>query len=349
LLSNLSIRLLTIYVTLFITLVNGSGLFLYFYFFEDFGTRYFKLGFLLLLVFLNFIIVRYTLEEFVFRKIKIIYKIIREAKLSKKEKESVDYGANNFDEIREDVIEWAQNTQAELETLKSLETYRKNFVGNISHELKTPIFTIQGYLHTLLDGGIDDPDINIDYLKRAANNTSRLQNIVEDLETISRLESGKEIIDLRKFDIKALFQEVMDDIQHLANERHIKISFKEGADHAYNVSADREAIRQVIINLLVNSIKYGKENGNTKISLYNMENQILIEITDNGIGIDEKHLKHLFDRFYRVDTSRSRSIGGSGLGLSIVKHIIEAHHQTIHVRSTRGLGSTFGFTLDKVK
>ena len=261
----------------------------------------------------------------------------------------MDYGTNTLEDINDDVIEWAKATQAEIETLKSLESYRKNFVGNISHELKTPIFTIQGYLHTLLDGGLDDPDINKDYLNRAAKNTARLQNIVEDLETISRLESGREIIELRRFDIKALVQEVTDDIQSIANERGIKISFKEGADHPYGVHADREGIRQVLTNLLINSIKYGKDGGSTKVSLYNMENQILVEITDNGIGIEEKHLKHLFDRFYRVDTSRSRAIGGSGLGLSIVKHIIEAHNQTIHVRSTKGIGSTFGFTLDKSK
>jgi two-component system phosphate regulon sensor histidine kinase PhoR len=192
-----------------------------------------------------------------------------------------------------------------------------------------------------------DEEINIEYLKKAAKNADRLQNIVEDLEAISRLESGKEIIELRKFDIKALCQEIFEDLKPLRDEKSTKLVFKEGADKAFQVLADPDAIRQVVNNLVVNSSKYGKQNGCTQVSFYDMHDHVLIEVTDDGIGIQEKHLKHLFDRFYRVDTSRSRNMGGSGLGLSIVKHIIEAHNQTIHVRSTPGIGTTFGFTLQK--
>jgi len=296
---------------------------------------------------LNFFLLRILLERFVFRKIKLIFKLIRDNKLTKLEKEQEDLASKSLADVNEDVVEWAQNTQKELTELKSLETYRKNYVGNISHELKTPIFSIQGYLHTLLDGGLEDDKINRNFLERAAKNVERLQSIVEDLETISKLESETTLIDKSRFDIKTLAEEVMHDLQSMANEKQISLIFKNGASNTFTVSADKEMMRQVLNNLIVNSLKYGKENGTTKLSFYDMENQVLVEVSDDGSGIEEKHLKHLFDRFYRIETSRSRKIGGSGLGLSIVKHIIEAHKQSINVRSTPDLGSTFGFTLDK--
>jgi two-component system phosphate regulon sensor histidine kinase PhoR len=196
---------------------------------------------------------------------------------------------------------------------------------------------------------MEDENINIKYLKRAAENVERLQNIVEDLDVISKLESGQFEMDTRNFDLKELVNEAFMDLQAMAKEKKIKLMFKEGAAHPYQVSGDKESIRQVMTNLLVNSIKYGNQNGITKVSFYDMDKKILVEVSDNGIGIEEKHLKHLFDRFYRVDSSRSRKMGGSGLGLSIVKHIIEAHGQTIKVRSTPGIGTTFSFTLAKAK
>lgn len=345
--NQLSIRKLTIYISAAVTLINALIVLVYILFFSQFDSFVLVLGFIFTLIFFNFLILRFSLEEFVFRKVKLIYKIISEAKLSKKERESIDLGSYTMENVNDDVLQWAQNTKKEIENLKDLENYRKNFVGNISHELKTPIFSIQGYIHTLLDGGLYDPNINMNYLKRAASNVERLQNIVEDLDAISKLESGRQPLELRKFDIKALVKEVFDDLEAMAKEKEIKLSFKEGASTPFNVIADREAIRQVMNNLLVNSIKYGKPKGQTRVSFYEMEGQILIEVSDTGIGIEDRHLKHLFDRFYRVDTSRSRNIGGSGLGLSIVKHIIEAHNQTINVRSTPGIGSTFGFTLEK--
>lgn len=292
----------------------------------------------------NFFIVRYFLEEFVFRKIKIIFKLIFE---SKKDKPGTDLAGVSLEDVNTKVVEWAEDTRKEIATLKSLEEYRKSFVGNISHELKTPIFSIQAYLHTLLEGGLKDDTINMEYLQRAASNTQRLQNIVEDLDVISKLESGKAELDMKRFDLRELVTEIMQDLKPMARAKKIKIQMKDGASQAYMVVADKESIRQVINNLLVNSIKYGKEGGTTKVSFYDMDTNVLTEVSDNGIGIDEKHLKHVFDRFYRVDSSRSRKMGGSGLGLSIVKHIIEAHDQTINVRSTPDLGSTFGFTLQK--
>jgi two-component system phosphate regulon sensor histidine kinase PhoR len=295
---------------------------------------------------LNFLIIRFFVENYIFHKIKVIYKMISE---TKREKSGKDSRQDNIEYIQNQVQEWAESTREEISSLKSLEEYRKNFVGNISHELKTPIFTIQGYLHTLLDGGLSDPNVNVDFLKRAVDNTDRLQNIVEDLEVIARLESGKSSLEPSNFSIKELCNMVMADLESMAEPKMISLKFKENSVKNLIVNADKEAIRQVLTNLIVNSIKYGREGGITKIGIYDLGDDVLIEISDNGIGISEEHHKHLFDRFYRVDPSRSRKQGGSGLGLSIVKHIIEAHNQTISVRSTPNEGSTFGFTLSKSK
>jgi len=337
---NISVRQLTILITALVSLVSiGWGIL---------ASRY--LGFWItilsvpVILLLNFYIVRYFLETFVFRRLKVIYKLIFE---SKKDKTATDISGVSLEDVNTKVVEWAEDTRKEIATLKSLEEYRKNFVGNISHELKTPIFSIQAYLHTLLEGGLYDEEINKDYLGRAASNVQRLQNIVEDLDAISRLESGKAELDIKRFDIRDLVTEIMEDLKPMAKKKKIKLQIKEGASQSFFVMADRETIRQVLNNLMVNSIKYGKEGGTTKVSFHDMDTKVLTEVSDNGIGIDEKHLKHVFDRFYRVDSSRSRKMGGSGLGLSIVKHIIEAHDQTINVRSTPDHGSTFGFTLEK--
>jgi two-component system, OmpR family, phosphate regulon sensor histidine kinase PhoR len=292
----------------------------------------------------NFLIVRFFLEKYVFRKIKLIYKLIYD---SKKDKTIKDINAESLADVNAKVMEWAESTKQEIATLKSLEEYRKNYVGNISHELKTPIFSIQAYLHTLIEGGLYDENINKDYLQRAADNTERLQNIVEDLDVITKLESGQAELDIKKFDLRELVRDIFLDLKAIAKKKRITLQLKEGASQSFFVLADREAIRQVFTNLIINSIKYGKEGGMTKVSFYDMETEILTEVSDNGIGIEDKHLKHVFDRFYRVDSSRSRKQGGSGLGLSIVKHIIEAHDQNINVRSTYNVGSTFGFTLKK--
>jgi two-component system phosphate regulon sensor histidine kinase PhoR len=290
----------------------------------------------------------YYLERYIYRKIKVIYKTIHDQKVAHKDKtKTVDLNSNIIEEVEKEVNEWAESQKQEIEKYKSWADYRRKFVGDISHELKTPIFNIQGYLHTLLDGAMEDPGISSSFLKKAVKNTDRLQTIVEDLESISRLESGEMILDLQTFDIKELVEEVFEELEFKATSRNVTLKFKEGAAQNFRVKADRETIRQVLSNLIHNSIKYGIDNGVTKVGFYDMDKNVLIEVADNGIGIDKTHLPHLFDRFYRVDKSRSRAIGGSGLGLSIVKHIVEAHSQTINVRSTQDLGSTFGFTLRK--
>lgn len=292
----------------------------------------------------------YYLRRYIYRKIKLIYKTIHQEKLSPEAKERtrrIDLDAHIIEEMEKEVGEWADSQKKELNRYKNWAEYRRRFVGDISHELKTPIFNVQGYIHTLLDGAIDDQEYSRSFLEKAARNIDRLQTIVEDLEAIARLESGEMLLELQTFDLKELVEEVFDELEFKAQEKNINLCFKDGAAQSYKVKADRESIRQVLINLASNSIKYGKENGRTKVGFYDMDKNILVEVADNGIGIPKKHLKHVFDRFYRVDKSRSRIQGGSGLGLSIVKHIVEAHNQTINVRSTPNLGSTFGFTLEK--
>ncbi len=288
------------------------------------------------------------IKKYIYRKVKLIYKTIHQHKVSPQEKNApIDGASNVMEDVEREVNEWAQRQEDEIEKYKSWAEYRRKFVGDISHELKTPIFNIQGYLHSLLDGGLEDTSVNMSFLQKAIKNVERLHTIVEDLSAISRLESGELILEMQVFDIKALAEEVMEDLEFKAQNRNISLELKDGASQSFRVRADRESIRQVFTNLLHNSIKYGKPGGRTKVGFYDMDKYILVEVADNGIGIAVKHLPHVFDRFYRADKSRSRAQGGSGLGLSIVKHIVEAHKQTINVRSTQELGSTFGFTLEK--
>ncbi len=290
----------------------------------------------------------YYLREYIYRRIKLIYKTIHRHKVPKEEKgQAVDLDSHIIDDIERQVTTWAENQQLELDRYKSWAEYRRRFVGDISHELKTPIFNIQGYVHSVLDSDLEDKDTTHYFLKKAAKNIDRLHTIVEDLGAIARLETGNLMLDLQNFDIKELVKEVFEDLEFKALERSISLIFKDRADESWIVRADRESIRQVLTNLVANSIKYGNDCGRTKVGFYDMDRYILVEVADNGIGIPTQHIPHVFDRFYRVDKSRSRVQGGSGLGLSIVKHIIEAHHQTINVRSTPKLGSTFGFTLEK--
>jgi len=345
---NISLRSISVLGALAITLFAALGIWVgEKMFFIEFDWHY---GYFLVLgvgLFAYFVI-QFILDRYIYRRIKLIYKIIRQSKISVPEKRVLR--KNNdpiLDGVEQEVQQWAETQQHEIETLKTLEAYRKRFIGNVSHELKTPIFSIQGYIYTLIDGGLYDENVNLKYLERAASNVDRLLTIVQDLEEISKLESEDLVLDIQKFDIKLLVKEIFNDLEVNARPRNVSLTFKEGADKSYMVMADREGIRQVLTNLILNSIKYGIENGVTKVSFYVMDRQILVEISDNGLGIEEKHLKHLFDRFYRVDKSRSRESGGSGLGLSIVKHILEAHNQSVNVRSTPGKGSTFGFTLDK--
>lgn len=295
-----------------------------------------------------FLIFNYILRIFIYRKIKLIYKTISSYKDSKeKALGKISPNTDILANVGKEVEQWQQDRTEEITALKKMENFRKEFLGNVSHELKTPLFNIQGYIHTLIDGAMDDPEVNKGYLERAARSAERLCLIVDDLEAISKFESGELILDWRTFDIHDLVKDVFESTEMRARELDIKMGFKEGSDRQVFVIADKDRIRQVISNLLINSIKYGKKNGMTVVGFYDMDENILIEITDNGIGIEPQHVSRVFERFYRVDKSRSREQGGTGLGLSIVKHIIEAHKQSIHVRSTYGIGTTFAFTLKK--
>lgn len=290
----------------------------------------------------------YFIRFYIYRRIKVIYKLIHRQKGSQEYKESdVQMRRAVLDEVEEDTEAWVASHETEMAELERMAAYRRLYLGNVSHELKTPIFSIQGYLHTLIDGGIDDETIRDKYLLRAAKNTDRLLTIVRDLELINKLDDGSEAPEMTYFEIKELCTEVFEELEIKAEERNITLTFKPSASDQWMVYADRERIRQVLVNLIYNSVKYGIQDGTTKLSFYDMETYLLVEVADNGIGIGEEHLNHVFDRFYRIDKSRSRDAGGTGLGLAIVKHIIEAHGQTITVRSSEGQGSTFGFTLRK--
>ena len=310
---------------------------------------------LLILIPISTLIISYVgmyiaLEKFLFRKIKLIYKIIYDSKLPEDKKpEKYDLTKDIIGDVENKVIDWQKKKSLESLKQEKLDQFRKEFLGNVFHELKTPIFNIQGYIETLIHGGLDDKKINVKFLKRAGKNVNRMAEVVDDLQMISNLEEGSFSVTAEKFDIHLLCAELVETSEMRASKKNIHLGFKEGCNTSFLVIADRELIHQVLSNLITNSIKYGKEDGLTQIGLYDMNEKILVEVSDNGIGIESKHLPRIFERFYRIDKNRSRELGGSGLGLSIVKHILEAHNQTINVRSTRGIGTTFGFTLQKAK
>lgn len=303
---------------------------------------------LMLVVFVSgYVIYLLFLENFIYRKIKLIYKIIHRFKTEKEVVAGREKDRDPISEVTDEVMAWAKDYRTEIDKLKKQENFRKEFLGNVSHELRTPIANVQGYIHTLLDGALEDSNVNRIFLERASDSADRLEELVKDLTSISMLEVGELKMNLERFDIHALTLDVYKDLEMAAKDRIIELRFKEGCNKPFFVKADRKRIRQVLTNLIGNAIKYGKEKGHVISGFYDMDKNLLIEITDNGEGIDEQHLPRLFERFYRIDRHRDRSAGGSGLGLAIVKHIIEAHRQTINVRSTPGVGTTFGFTLNK--
>jgi len=304
----------------------------------------------ILLILVQYLILTNSLEKFIYSRIKLIYKTIHKQKLSRdlKKEQVTSIHGDIIKKVNQEVENWANDRKEEIDELKNMEIYRREFLGNVSHELKTPLFNMQGFILTLLDGGINDPNINVDYLQKSQKNIERMITIVEDLEVISRLETGEATPLLSNFLITILVREVMEFLEPKASERQIKLQFAAEYNDNMIVRADKEKIRTVLTNLILNSVKYGIEGGRTKVSFYDMDENYLIEISDNGVGIEEMHISRLFERFYRVDKHRSRAEGGSGLGLAIVKHIIEAHDQTINVRSAPGVGSTFSFTLKKI-
>jgi len=304
---------------------------------------------LIITFFGSYLLIRFVLESFIYRKIKLIYKFIYQTKATKREETYYKYilPQKGIDEVREDVEKWAEQRSAEIELLKSNEAYRKEFLQNLAHEFKTPIFAIQGYIDTLLDGAMENPSLSKRFLENTSKNVHRMVMLVEDLDEITRLESGEQPLYKENFIIQELVKEVFETLSINIVAKNTKYNFKKGCESPILVFADEEKIRQVINNLIENSLKYGKIEGNIVASFYETDGKhVLIEFSDDGIGIAEEHLPRIFERFYRTDSGRSRDIGGSGLGLSICKHIIEVHGQTMHVRSKLDVGTTVGFTLE---
>jgi len=297
----------------------------------------------------SYALILFTLEKFIYRKIKLIYKLIHQTKATKKEEVYFKYilPQKSIDEVREDVEKWGEKRNEEIELLKKNEAYRKEFLQNLAHEFKTPIFAIQGYVDTLLNGAMEDAVIRKKFLENAAKNVDRLVNLMNDLDEISTLERGEQLLYKQNFVIQDLTREIYESLSIKTHSKNVRTTIKKGCESPITVFADKEKIRMVLINLVENATKYGKTGGSIVASFYKIdEKNVLIEISDDGIGIEEEHLSRIFERFYRTDTARSRDKGGTGLGLAICKHIIEAHSQSIHVRSTPDVGTTIGFTLE---
>jgi two-component system, OmpR family, phosphate regulon sensor histidine kinase PhoR len=343
---NLSPRLLSFYtalalavsVSLIVYLVEQQWQIFLFIFFLILGSGYWFISF--------------VLEKFIYRKIKLIYKFIFQTKATKREETYYKYilPKKSIDEVAEDVEAWAEENKKQVEALQANEQFRRDFLQNLSHEFKTPVFAIQGYVETLLDDTLTNPEIRKTFLEKTSSNVERLTNLLKDLDEISKLERGELSLIQSNFIIQDLIKDSYESISIKGDNKNIQFSIKKGCESPITVNADKEKIGQVILNVLENSIKYGKLNGVIKAGIYTTDNKrILIEISDNGIGIDEKSLPRIFERFYRTATGRSLGVTGSGLGLAICKHIIEAHGQTIHIRSRENIGTTVGFTLDGKK
>jgi two-component system phosphate regulon sensor histidine kinase PhoR len=295
-----------------------------------------------------YLLVFQILELFIYKKIKLIYKLISYTKASKREEAYQKYILPNkgIDDVRVDVEKWAIQKTNEIQTLQSNEQFRKEFLQNLSHEIKTPVFAIQGYLELLADGAVDDPKLSNKFIKQAEANVQRLVGLLNDVDVITNLEINKEPILKQHFIIQDLIVEAAQNLNVKLIKKNIQFQLKKGSEEPVAVFADKNKIYQVLVNIFSNAAKYGKIDGEIFASVYYLEdNKVLIEITDNGIGIEESHIPRLFERFYRTDDARSREIGGTGLGLAICKHIIEAHGENIHVRSQLNVGTTVGFTL----
>ena len=330
--------------TSYIAVFSSGFLAILLWFFHEFSLSII-LVFAVSIATFSFFVIQYRVERFIYRRVKKIYDDVSLLESTSFRSQPI---TTDMETLTKQVKKFATDKKLEIETLKVREEYRREFLGNISHELKTPLFTVQGYLSTLLDGAMDDKKIRKKYLERAEKGVERLVYIVEDLDMISKLEMGDVNLELSKFNIVDLVQSVFDLLEMVADKKNIILMFDRKYNKAINVFADQEKIQQVLSNLIVNSIKYGKENGTTEVTIEDLvDDKIIVRIRDNGEGIEKQNIPRLFERFFRVDKSGARSEGGSGLGLSIVKHIIEAHGEKIYVESEFGIGSEFSFTLEK--
>ena len=336
-------RLLLLIITLFISaLISFVSLLLLFGIdnidFVDF-TKVFLLTFLVVYILGNV----YT-RSFLYSKLKEISKDILP------EKNISQTVTTNMEELASEIKDYDSKRKSEFSEMKKLESFRREFIGNLAHEIKTPLFTSQSYILTLLDGALKDKNVNIKYLKTASKAIDRLNLIVKDLDLITKIESGESILNKNKFDIINLTENVFEMLEFTAKKKKIKLTVNKDKGLLTKVIADKEKIEQVLTNLIDNSIKYGKDYGTTEIVIQSLnEDKIIVRVTDNGVGFKKENYTRIFERFFRVDRSGSRSAGGSGLGLAIVKHIIDAHDEKIYVESEFGVGSEFSFTLEKSK
>jgi len=332
--------------SLLITVVFGLVLALVLFFFHNVDLWALVVSTLTLFL-ISFIILQIRIEKFIYKRIKQIYDDVALLESSTLTSDPI---TTDMRTLTEEIEKFAKDKKVEIDTLKVREEYRKDFLGNVSHELKTPLFTVQGYIETLLDGAMNDKNVRKKYLQRASKGVDRLIYIVKDLDLITKLEVGELNLDKEDFDIVELIQSVFDLLEMKAEKKNIVLTFDMEYPWPVYVNADKEKIQQVLTNLLVNSIKYGQRDGTTEVSVENLiKNKVIVRITDNGEGIPQRYIPRLFERFYRVDQSGSRKEGGSGLGLAIVKHIIEAHEEKIYVESEIEVGSEFSFTLEKSK
>lgn len=331
---------------LVVTLLLTLTLSVFFYVFYSINT-WILLGFIFVCYSFTFIVIQYRIENFIYKRVKKIYDDLTLLESSSFSKNQI---TTDMATLTKEIDKYARDKKLEIETLKIREEYRKEYLGNVSHELKTPLFTIQGYISILLDGAIDDKKVRDKYLMQAEKGVERLTYIVKDLDMITKLEAGDLRLHIETFDITKTVKNVFELLEMKASKKKITLTLDLDYDKPIMVIADEERIQQVLTNLIVNSIKYGRQKGTTEVSIENLiKNKVIVRVTDNGEGIDKENIPRLFERFYRVDKSGSRKEGGSGLGLSIVKHIIEAHDEKIYIESDLGIGSEFSFTLEKAK
>ncbi len=338
---------LILYTSLGVAIIAGiSGLFLLWNVVPL--TWYWVLFFALFLGFSAYILNYISVKLFLYNRIKVIYRAIRRRKLDSDQRIEVDMSKDLLAEVTKETESFVADRNMEVMHLRQQEQFRREFLGNLAHELKTPVFSIQGYIMTLLEGGLEDPSVNTKFLERASKAVDRITTLLEDLDQITQMEVDKIQLHQARFDVVKLVNDILDMLQPLAEEKNIELKLARVYDPIY-VVADKSKIEQVLVNLIKNSIAYGNDNGETTIRFNALDTAILVEVSDNGPGIDSAELPRLFERFYRVEKSRNRNEGGTGLGLAIARTIIEAHEQTINVRSTVGIGSTFSFTLKSVK
>jgi two-component system phosphate regulon sensor histidine kinase PhoR len=332
----------SLFISLFLTLFMSVFLYVFYAVNVAHILLFFVVSFLI-----SFFIVQFRVEHFIYRRVKKIYDDLTLLESSSFRKDQI---TTDMRTLTQEIDKYAKDKKLEIETLKIREEYRKEFIGNVSHELKTPLFTVHGYVSTLLDGAAEDENIRNKYLERADKGVERLIYIIKDLDMITKLEAGDLSLNVEPFDIVELIKNVYELLEMKAAKKKISLILDTDYNEPIMVVGDKERIQQVITNLVVNSIKYGNQKGTTEISIENLiKNKVIIRVTDNGEGIEEEFIPRLFERFFRVDKSGSRKEGGSGLGLAIVKHIIEAHDEKIYVESEYGVGSEFSFTLEKVK